>query len=356
VKGLLLAGGNGTRLRPLTSTDNKHMIPIANKPMIFYGLNQLIKAGIDDIAIVVGPHPKGIRESVGNGSKFNIKIKYINQPDPKGLADAVKLAEEFIGSDPFIMYLGDILMKEGLTPLISRYHNDSSDCVICVSNVSDPSNYGVVELNSSGEIIKLIEKPTKPKSNWALAGIYLFTSSIFKAVKSIQPSWRNEFEITDAIQYLVENNKKISIHKTNGWWKDTGKPKDLLEANQLILESIESKIEIETDPTCDLIGNIIINENTTIYPNSKLRGPIIIGKNCKIGPNVYIGPYTSIGDNTIIESGEIESSIVMDNVYLNSKKRIVESLISRNSKIESSLDNLPTGLKLIVGENSYCRI
>lgn len=356
MKGLLLAGGRGTRLRPLTFTDNKHMIPIANKPIIFYGLDQLIKAGIDEIAIVVGPFHEGICERVGNGSQFNIKIEYINQPDPKGLAHAVKLAEEFMGSDPFIMYLGDILIKEGLAPIINRYHNESSDCVICVSNVSDPYNYGIVELNSSGKIVKLIEKPIKPKSNLACAGIYLFTSSIFKAVKSIQSSWRNEFEITDAIQYLVENNKKISIHKTNGWWKDTGKPKDLIEANQLILESIETKIEVETDPTCNLIGNIIINENTIIYPNSKLRGPIIIGKNCKIGPNVYIGPYTSIGDNTIIESGEIESSIVMENVYINSKKRIVESIISRNSKIESSLDNLPCGLKLIMGENSYCRL
>jgi glucose-1-phosphate thymidylyltransferase len=356
MKGLILAGGHGTRLRPLTLTGNKHMIPIANKPMIRYGLDHLINAGIKEIAIILGPVNEGIRESIGDGSSLGITIQYIKQPEPKGLAHAVQISQDFIGNDQFIMYLGDNLIKQGVVPLIRSFYNEKSDCVICVSPVVNANQYGVVELDHAGNVIKLVEKPPVPTSNLALAGVYLFNHHIFEAVSSIKPSWRNELEITDAIQFLLDSGKKIGVHKIKGWWKDTGKPEDLLEANQLVLDEIESKLDVPIHPTCNLMGKIVIREKTVIKPNTRLKGPIAIGYNCIIGPNVYIGPYTSIGDNSIIVSGEIEGSIIMDSVYIDGNKRIVDSIIGRHSKIEPSSRTLPSGSKLIVGENAVCRL
>jgi glucose-1-phosphate thymidylyltransferase len=356
MKGLLLAGGHGTRLRPLTFTGNKHMIPIANKPMLFYGLESLISAGIREIAIVLGPLHEGIREQIGNGSKLGISVEYIEQPDPKGLAHAVKISENFIGKEPFVMYLGDNLMKEGLKPMIRTYYNEFSDCVICITPVSSPERYGIVELDSLGRLSRLVEKPTNPASNLALAGVYVFNHHIFEAVTSIRPSWRGELEITDAIQYLLEKKFKICVHKTSGWWKDTGRPEDLLEANHLILENFEPTVNVQLNSTINVMGKVSIDENTIIQPNTRLKGPIVIGRNCNIGPNVYVGPYTSIGDNTAILSGEIEGSIVMDNVYIDCKQRIVDSIIARNSRIESTERTFPSGLKLVIGESSLCKL
>ena len=356
MKGLILAGGHGTRLRPLTLTGNKHMIPIANKPMILYALDHLINAGIKEVAIILGPVHEGIKESLGNGSSYGLTIQYINQPEPKGLAHAVQISEDFIGHEQFVMYLGDNLIKQGIIPLIRSFYNDKSDCVICASPVSNPSQYGVVELDDAGNVRRLVEKPREPMGNLALAGVYLFNQHIFEAVNSIKPSWRNELEITDAIQFLLDTGKKISVQKINGWWKDTGKPEDLLEANQLVLEDIQSKVEVPIEPTCHLMGKITIKEKTVIKANTRLKGPIVIGRNCEIGPNVYIGPYTAIGDNSTILSGEIEGSIVMDSVYINGNKRIVDSIIGRHSRIEASNTTLPSGFKFIVGENTICRL
>jgi glucose-1-phosphate thymidylyltransferase len=332
------------------------MIPIANKAMLLYGLEHIIHAGIKEIAIVLGPLHEGIKQTLGDGSKFGVNIQYLDQPDPRGLAHAVQIAEDFIGNSPFIMYLGDNLIKQGVVPLIRTYYNENSDCVICVTQVQNPSQYGVVELDSSGGAKRLVEKPRNPVSNFALAGVYLFNSYIFEAVNSIQPSWRNELEITDAIQFLLEKGRKISVQKIPGWWKDTGKPEDLLEANQLILDDVESKVEVQVDPSCRLVGKVSIMENTVIKPHTRLKGPIVIGRNCVIGPNVYVGPYTSVGDNSRILSGEIEGSIVMDNVKIDCKKRIVDSVIGRHSSIEASDNTLPSGSKLIVGENSVCKL
>jgi glucose-1-phosphate thymidylyltransferase len=332
------------------------MIPIANKAMLLYGLEHIIHAGIKEIAIVLGPLQEGIRQAIGDGSKFGVRIEYVNQPDPKGLAHAVQISEKFIGNSPFIMYLGDNLIRQGVVPLIRTFYNESSDCVICVSRVQNPNQYGVVELDQMGAVKRLVEKPRTPVSNLALAGVYLFNSHIFEAVNSIKPSWRNELEITDAIQFLLEKGLKISVQKIPGWWKDTGKPEDLLEANQLILDDLESNVEVETDSSCRLMGKISIKKNTVIRPNTRIKGPVIIGSDCEIGPNVYVGPYTSIGDNSTILSGEIEGSIVMDNVNINCKKRVVDSIIGRHSSIEASDTTLPSGSKLVVGENSVCKL
>jgi glucose-1-phosphate thymidylyltransferase len=358
MKGLILAGGHGTRLRPLTFTGNKHMIPIANKPMIFYGLDHLAKAGIKETYIILGPIKEGVRESIGDGSKFGLNVTYIDQPDPKGLAHAVLVSEDFLKGSPFVMYLGDNLLKQGVMPLISTYNKSKSDCVICVTHVKNPSRYGIVEMDSKGNVTGLVEKPREPKSDLALVGAYLFNDSIFEAVKKIKPSWRNELEITDAIQFLLENGKKISVQHVDGWWKDTGRPDDLLDANQFVLDDIEPKLEgvIIDDLSCKIRGKVSIGKNTVINPNTQIKGPVIIGKDCEIGPNVYIGPYTSIGDSVKILSGEIEGSIIMQNSIINCNKRIVDSIIGRQSHLESTDDIRPSGLRFVLGESTVCRI
>jgi glucose-1-phosphate thymidylyltransferase len=356
VKGIILAGGHGTRLRPLTFTGNKHMIPIANKPMILYGLDHLSKAGIKEIGVILGPIREGVRETIGDGSNLGIQITYINQLDPKGLAHAVLVAEDFLKGDPFVMYLGDNLLKQGVRPLINAYFNYSSDCVICVTPVNDPGRFGIVELDSKGAVSRLVEKPAEPKSNLALAGVYLFNDSIFEAAKNIKPSQRNELEITDAIQSLLEMGKKITVQHINGWWKDTGKPEDLLEANQLVLDDLQSMCEGTINSSCQIAGKVSVGKNTIIKPNTRIKGPVIIGENCEIGPNVYLGPYTSIGDNVKILSGEVEGSIIMQNVLINCNKRIIDSIIGRQSRVESGYSMYPSGLRFVVGESTLCRV
>jgi glucose-1-phosphate thymidylyltransferase len=356
LKGLILAGGHGTRLRPLTFTGNKHMIPIANKPMILYGLDHLSKAGIKKIVVILGPIKEGVRETIGDGSKFGIEITYINQLDPKGLAHALLMAEDCLKGDSFVMYLGDNLLKQGVRPLINAYFNNGSDCVICVTPVNDPSRYGIVELDSKGGVCRLVEKPAEAKSNLALAGAYLFNDSIFEAAKKIKPSRRNELEITDAIQSLLESGKKINVQHIDGWWKDTGKPEDLLEANQLILDDLQSKLEGDIHASCRIIGKVSVGKKTVINHGTTIKGPVIIGENCEIGPDVYLGPYTSVGDNVKILSGEVEGSIIMQDVLMNCKKRIIDSIIGRQSRIETSEAMYPSGLKFVLGESTLCRV
>jgi glucose-1-phosphate thymidylyltransferase len=353
VRGLLLAGGNGTRLRPITFTRNKHMIPIANKPLILHGLEHLIDAGIKELAIILGPLKNEIVETLGDGSNFGVDITYIVQSEPKGLAHAAMIAQDFLGKEPFIMYLGDILLKQGLKPLIETYQNESSDCLICTTQVNNPNDYGIVEMDQQGNIERLVEKPKSSTSTLALAGIYLFNESIFDAIKNINPSWRNELEITDAIQYLLENGKKINIHKIEGWWKDTGRPKDLLEANRLILDQIEPSGDGDIKSTSALIEKVNVGTNSTIGPEVVIKGPCVIGDNCNISGAAYIGPYVSIGNNTQVLCGDIEGSIVMSNCVINCRRRIVESIIGSGSKIESLQgDTEFSKLQLLIGDNT----
>jgi glucose-1-phosphate thymidylyltransferase len=332
------------------------MIPIANKPMLLYALDHLSRANIKEIGIILGPIREGVRESIGDGSSFGLNITYISQPDPRGLAHAVLMAEKFLRDDPFIMYLGDNLIKQGIKPLIDTYHENDSDCVICVTAVRNPSQYGIVELDNNGKLIRLSEKPPDPKSNLALVGAYLFNSSIFEAARNIKPSWRNELEITDAIQFLFENGKKIVVQQIEGWWKDTGRPDDLLEANQLVLDDIAPKVDGDVEKSSQVIGKVSIGKGSLIRSNTKIRGPVIIGENCEIGPNVYIGPYTSIGNNTKILSGELESSIVMQGACLNCKKRIIDSIIGRHSNLESVGNGPASGLRFVLGDSTFCKL
>ena len=352
----MLAGGHGTRLRPLTYTGNKHLLPIANKPMLLFGLEHLKSAGIKQVGIILGPIREGVVEIIGDGSKFGLEVTYIEQPDPLGLAHAVKVSQDFIKDEPFVMYLGDNLLKQGVRDFIKIFEEKKLDCLVGVCPVKDPSRFGIAELDSNGNISRLVEKPKEPKSNLALIGVYVFGPCIFDAVNKIKPSFRNELEITDAIQTLVSDKKKVEVEKVSSWWKDTGKPEDLLEANQLVLSDLESSIEGEVSENASLTGKIALGKNSKIMEGVNIRGPVIIGNNCTIGPNVFVGPYTSIGDDCILKDIEIENSIVMKGSRIESNKRIVDSLIGSYCTILNGDSIKPKGYKLIIGERSFAQI
>ena len=354
MKGLLLAGGHGTRLRPLTNTGNKHMLPIANKPMLLYGLEHLKAAGIRDVAVILGPIKEGVVEALGDGSKMNMRISYLDQPEPKGLAHAVQLSQEYMKDEPFVMYLGDNLLKQGIADFASTFHKNKLDCLVGVCPVDDPSRFGIAEMDGD-KLVRLVEKPKEPKSNLALIGVYVFGSAIFDAVKRIRPSWRNELEITDAIQFLLFNGGKVEARKVSGWWKDTGKPEDLLDANHLVLLDMETKMEGTLSEQTALGMHVNVGNGTKTLGIVRINGPALIGNNCEIGPDVYIGPYTTIGDNCILRGTEIENSIVMQGSRIESSGRIIDSLIGSNSTLLNGNGSLPKGHKLILGESSFAR-
>ncbi len=352
MRGLLLAGGHGTRLRPLTSTGNKHMLPIANKPMLLYGLEHLRNAGIEEICIILGPIKEGVRETLDDGSKYGVKITYVDQPEPKGLAHAVMVAENYLKGEPFVMYLGDNLIRQGAAPLVKEFNDSKSDCVVGATQVSNPNQYGVVVFDKHGKITKFVEKPKSFISDWALIGIYVFNDKVFDVVHRIKPSWRGEFEITDTIQLLLTEGAKVSVNKVQGWWKDTGKPQDLLEANQLVLQEIKPQNRGVVDESASVTSNVDIGQGTVIHARTTIRGPVIIGEYCEIGPNAYVGPYTSIGDHVKIVNSEIENSIVMEGTRIDCSKRITDSIIGKNVEIVDSNLSQPKGHKLILGDAS----
>jgi len=356
MKGLLLAGGHGTRLRPLTFTGNKHMLPIANKPMLLYGLEHLINAGIKEIGVILGPIKEDVKGLLGDGSRFGAKITYIDQPEPKGLAHAIAVSQEFLRNEPFVMYLGDNMLKQGAKPLIEVFERERNDCVIGAAKVRDPSRYGVVVFDEDGRIRKLLEKPKQPVSDWALIGVYVFNRKIFEAIEKIKPSWRGELEITDAIQVLMDSGAKVEVQFVQGWWKDTGRPEDLLEANQLVLQELQPLNEGVIENRATVAGSVKIGKDTVIHGRTTIRGPAILGEHCEIGPNVYIGPYASIGSDVTIRNSEVENSIIMDGAHIECGKRIIDSLIGMKAKIVSSEDNVPKGTKLILGDMTYISI
>jgi glucose-1-phosphate thymidylyltransferase len=354
MKGLILSGGHGTRLRPMTYSQQKQLIPVANKPILFYAINDLIEAGVNDIGIIVGPNKEQVIETVKK-ENFDAKITFIVQEAPSGLAHAVLISEEFIGNEPFVMYLGDNIFKGGITKYLKRFDGLNSDANILLCPVENPSQFGCAELNDDGSVRRLIEKPKEPPSNLALVGIYFFRKAIFEAVKKVKPSWRNELELTDAIQYLIENGFKVHSDVVKGWWKDTGKPEDILEANLLILDDLEPYNKGTIEKKVMIKGRVGIGENTIIKDGSVIKGPVIIGKNCSIGPNTYVGPYTSIGDNCEVVNGEVEYSIIMDGTKINCSKKIVDSLIGKDVKIFEGKE-LPKGNRFVIGDNSLIEI
>jgi glucose-1-phosphate thymidylyltransferase len=332
------------------------MLPIANKPMILYGLEHLINAGIKEIGVILGPVKEDVKGLLGDGSRFGVKITYIDQPEPKGLAHAIAISQDFLGDEPFAMYLGDNMLKQGAKPLVEVFERNKDDCAIGVSKVKDPSRYGIIVFDENGKIKRLVEKPKQPESDWALIGVYVFGHKIFEAVRKIKPSWRGELEITDAIQVLLETGAKLDVQFVQGWWKDTGRPEDLLEANQLILQELQPLNEGVIENGAMVAGSVKSGKDTVIHGRTTIRGPVILGEHCEIGPNVYIGPYTSIGSYATIRNSEVENSIIMDGAHIECGKRIVDSLIGMKAKIVSSEDNVPRGTRLILGDMTYISI
>lgn len=318
--------------------------------MLRYGLEHLKNAGINEIGLILGPIKEGVIETLGDGSKYGVNITYIDQPEPKGIAHAMKVAENYLKGEPFVMYLGDNLLKQGVKPLIEVFNETKCDCVLGAARVKDPSRYGVVVFNNEGSINKFVEKPKEPISNWALIGIYVFNDKVFNALNYITPSWRGELEITDTIQTLLNQGAKVKIQKVKGWWKDTGKPNDLLEANQLILQELQPYNHGIIEETATITNNVGIGRGTVIHSRTAIRGPAIIGEYCEIGPNTYIGPFTSIGDKITIRNSEIENSMVMEGTYIDCGKRITDSLLGRKVKILSYEQNIPKCHKLILGD------
>lgn len=352
MKALILSGGKGTRLRPITHTFAKQLIPIANKPILFYGIEDVVKAGIKDIGIIVGETKKEIITACGNGEKWGARITYIEQEAPLGLAHAVKIAKDYIQNEPFVMYLGDNLICEGITNLVKKFIQNQPNAQILLVHVPEPEHFGVAELKN-GRVIRLVEKPKVPVSDLALVGIYMFDKSIFTAVENIKPSWRNELEITDAIQFLIDKGLNVQAEIISGWWKDTGKLEDILEANRLILESLETKIEGDVDSKSKIEGKVSIAKRTKVI-NSKIRGPVIIGEKSNI-VNSYIGPFTSIYFNVEIQASEIEHSIILENSKILNITRVTDSLIGQNVEIIKN-DKKPAAYRIMVGDSSRVEV
>lgn len=353
MKALLTAGGMGSRLRPITFTLNKHLIPIANRPMIYHALDKIAAAGIKEVAININPDDKSISESCGDGKKWGIKITYLEQKGGAlGLAHIIKNAENFLGDDPFIFYLGDNIILGGINGFIDTFKKDKADCLLALSRVPDPERFGVPEIDPSGRIITVEEKPRRPKSPFAVTGIYVYNHHIIEAVKKIKPSKRGELEISDAHQYLIDHGYKVTYREITGWWKDTGKPNDLLEGNQLLLSDITADHDkVKKDPHVQIQGKVRISKGSQILGRSYIRGPVVIGESAVIRDS-YVGPFTAIGNRVEISGGEIENSIILDEADISCRKRIIDSIIGRNSNIADSHATLPSGCRLIVGENS----
>jgi glucose-1-phosphate thymidylyltransferase len=354
LKGLILSGGAGTRLRPITHTSAKQLVPVANKPVLFYGIEALVDAGVKEIGIIIAPETgEEIKEAAGDGSQFGAKITYILQDKPAGLAHAVLTAEEFIGDAPFVMYLGDNLLRDGLRGLVSTFVDEGPDALILLTPVDDPSSYGVAELDGE-RIVRLVEKPKDPPSNLALVGVYLFGPSIFDAARQLEPSWRGELEITEAIQGLIDDGHQVASEVVRGWWKDTGQLADMLEANRLVLEELESRVEGDVDAESKVEGKVVLEPGATLV-RSTVRGPAVIGAGAQV-EDAYIGPYTSIGDDVCVRRSEVEHSIVLAGSLVEDLgTRMEASLLGRNVKLSRS-NGMPKTIRMLVGDKSEIEI
>ncbi len=348
MKGLILSGGKGTRLRPITYTSAKQLVPVANKPVLFRVIETLKEAGITDLGIVVGDTAAEIQAAVGDGARWNVSITYIHQPAPLGLAHAVKVAQDFLGQERFVMFLGDNVIEKGIAPLARQFASSDWNAQVVLTRVDHPEQFGVAVLDE-GRIVRLIEKPREPPSDLALVGIYMFDAHVFEAVDAIRPSWRNELEITDAIQYLVDHGYKVYPYIHEGWWIDTGKMEDMLDANRLVLEELEPRVDGYVDSASQLCGKVVVEPGAEII-NSVIRGPAIIGEHTRI-VNSYVGPFTSIYHHCAVIDSEIEHSIILENCRIEIDQRIENSLIGRNVEIARS-PLKPRALKFMLGDYS----
>lgn len=353
MKAIILCAGLGKRLQPLTLSVSKHLIPVANKPILFYGLEKIQKTGIKEVGLIIGKMNDDIEDAVGDGSSWGLEVTYILQKNPEGLAHAVKIARDFLKDESFVMYLGDNLLKEDLNDFVSLFNQNKPNATVLLYGVNNPSQFGIAELKAN-RITRVLEKPKKPPTNLAIVGAYIFDKNIFTAIDNIKPSWRNELEITDAIQYLIENDYKVEPHILKEWWKDTGRPEEIIEANRFMLDQIETNIQGNVGKNSILTGTVQVKEGSEII-NSNIRGPVIIGKKCKIVDS-FIGSYTSVGDDALIEKSEVEHSVLMEKCTIsNIKGRIHDSLIGRNVIIKKS-ERKPNGFRFVHGDSSITEL
>lgn len=353
MKALIAAGGRGTRLRPITYLHNKHLIPVANKPMIHYALEKVAQAGIVEVAININPGDQELPKALGDGSVWGLKITYLEQKGGAlGLSHIIKNAQDWLGDEPFIFYLGDNIILSDISQFVKEFETRKLNCMLALSYVRDPQRFGVPEINAQGEILRVEEKPEQPKSSFAVTGIYIYDKSIIEAVNAIKPSARGELEISDAHTYLIDHGYKVGYKEISGWWKDTGKPYDLLEGNQLVLSDLAQKNEADlVEESVSLQGKVSIGKGTKIFGKTFIRGPVIIGENCVLR-DCYIGPFTAIGNRGEISGAEVEHSILMENVNINSNERIVDSILGMNVQVTDAHQTFPRGHKLVLGDNS----
>ena len=355
LKGLILSGGKGTRLRPITHTSAKQLVPVANKPVLFYGIEAMAEAGIEEIGVIIAPETgPEIERIAGDGSRFGVRISYILQDEPLGLAHAVLTAESFLGSSPFVMYLGDNLLQGGITDLVAAFREHEPDALILLTPVPDPENYGVAELaeapaGETGKVVRLVEKPSQPATDLALVGVYMFTSGVHDAARAIEPSARGELEITDAIQHLVDAGSRVEPHIVRGWWKDTGRLEDMLEANRLILDNLAERLDGELiDSRVD--GRVVIEAGARLE-RTTVRGPAIIGADARL-TDCYIGPYTAIGERCEVTASEVEHSILLAGCVVSDLDgRMESSLLGRNVTVRRGQQQ-PRAYRFMVGDNS----
>ncbi|HET6428520.1 MAG TPA: glucose-1-phosphate thymidylyltransferase [Phycisphaerae bacterium] len=356
MKGLILSGGKGTRLRPLTYTRAKQLIPIANKPNLFYVVEDLVSAGITDIGVIISPETgQEIRDALGSGDRWGARFTFVVQDEPKGLAHAVQTARDYLGEEPFVMYLGDNLLSGGIAHLVDEYAAGGADSIVLLTPVDNPRQFGVAELDEKGKVVRLVEKPDNPPSNLALVGVYLFSPAIHGVIADLRPSRRGEYEITDAIQGLIDRGMRVTSHQVRGWWKDTGKPEDLLEANRLVLGQIARAIAGEL-VDAEVTGEVIVEAGARVV-RSEVRGPAHIAAGALI-EDAYVGPYTSIGAGARIVASQVEYSIVLDGAELRNLSHRVDASVIGQGAVVDGRGNGPKAntLRLVLGDNSQVKL
>ncbi|MBB2909092.1 glucose-1-phosphate thymidylyltransferase [Streptosporangium becharense] len=353
MKALVLAGGSGTRLRPITHTSAKQLVPVANKPVLFYGLEAIAATGIREAGIVVGDTHAEIEAAVGDGLAFGLDVTYIRQPAPLGLAHAVLVSRDYLGDDDFVMYLGDNFIVGGVNDVVERFTRDRPAAHIMLTRVTDPRRFGVAELDPAGRVVGLEEKPPVPKSDLALVGVYLFTPAVHEAVAELKPSWRGELEITDAVQWLITEGRRVESTVVTGYWKDTGDVTDMLEVNRLVLESLDRRVDGVTDPASQLIGRVVVEEGAVVE-RSRIVGPVIIGAGARVRDS-YIGPFTSIAAGCAVTGSEIEYSIVLPRASISGVSRIEASLIGHDVEVTPA-PVTPRAHRLVLGDHSKVQI
>lgn len=349
MKALVLAGGAGTRLRPITHTSAKQLVPLANRPIIAYGLDAIAASGITEVGIIVSTPQSDVEAAVGDGSKYGLQVTYIVQDVPQGLAHAVLIAREFLADDPFVMYLGDNVVVGGIAGFVEQFRTGDMDALVLLAQVGDPRQFGVAAFRSDGSLERLVEKPSDPPSNMALVGVYLFDAKIHDAVRAIAPSPRGELEITDAIQWLIDQGHTVRPHTLTTSWIDTGKRQDLLEANRVILESVTARNLGTVDDASRIAGQVVIEPGATVIESS-IRGPVVIGAGARIERS-YIGPFTSIADGCRIIDSELEHSVLLENVRIEGVSRITDSLIGRDAVVQRGVE-APKAIRMHVGDDS----